>query len=103
MSNHLNKGKRFTESAQSRPLCAALVTSSLRLAGAEKQTVYMARALLDAGIDMRLFYLGSGGYYEPVLRQMGIPLSQIYAPNRPWVILAGLIRALRQLRPHIVL
>jgi len=34
---------------------------------------------------------------------MGIPLSQIYAPNRPWVILAGLIRALRQLRPHIVL
>jgi glycosyltransferase involved in cell wall biosynthesis len=75
----------------------------LRLAGAEKQTVYMARSLLHSGIDVRLFYLGDGGYYETVLRQMGLPLSQIYAPNRPWVILAGLMRALCQLRPHIVL
>jgi len=103
MSNHLNVERRLTDGALSRPLRVALVTSSLRLAGAEKQTVYMARALLHSGIDVRLFYLGGGGYYETVLRQMSIPLSQIFAPNRPWVILAGLIRALCQLRPHIVL
>jgi len=102
MSDYM-KGELFTGSTQSRPLRVALVTSSLRLAGAEKQTVYTARALLHAGIDVRLFYLGGGGYYETVLRQMGVPLSQIYAPNRPLVILAKLIRALCLFQPHIVL
>jgi glycosyltransferase involved in cell wall biosynthesis len=80
-----------------------MVTSSLRLAGAEKQTVYAARALFQAGMDVRVFYLGENGPYEVVLRQLGIPVCQIYAANKPWVILAGLIKALRRLRPQIVL
>src|SRR5256885_15413561 len=100
MSNHLNKAMLLTGSNGSRPLRVALVTSSLRLAGAEKQTVYAARALLHAGIDVRLFYVGGGGYYETVLRQMGIPLCQIYVPNRPWLILAGVIRALCRVGPQ---
>jgi len=103
MSNHLNKGNRVIGSALSRPLRVALVTSSLGLAAAEKQTVYIAPALLHAGIEIRVFYLGGGGYYETVLRQMRMPLSQIYAPNRPWVILARLIGAFCLLRPHLVL
>ena len=81
----------------------AMVASSLRLAGAEKQTIYIARALLEAGIDVRFFHLGPGGYYEAVLRQKGVPMRQIYAANRPLAILAGLIGALRRLRPDIVL
>jgi glycosyltransferase involved in cell wall biosynthesis len=81
----------------------AMVTSSLGLAGAEKQTVYMAGALRDAGIDLQFFYLRTGGYYEKVLRQMGVCMRRIYTPNRPWVILAGLMRALWQFRPHVVL
>jgi glycosyltransferase involved in cell wall biosynthesis len=63
----------------------------------------MARALLHAGIDVRLFYLGSGGFYESVLRGMGVPVRQIYIPNEPWTILVSLIGALCRLRPHIVL
>jgi len=73
------------------------------LAGAEKQTVYAARALFQAGMDVRVFYLGEKGHYEVVLRQLGIPVCQIYSANRPWVILAELIKALRRLRPQIVL
>ncbi|HWX21811.1 MAG TPA: glycosyltransferase family 4 protein [Candidatus Binatia bacterium] len=84
-------------------LCVAIVASSLRLAGAEKQTFYMARALREAGIDVRLLYLGDGGYYETLLRKAGIPVGQIYAPNRPWLMLAKLIGTLRRLRPQIVL
>ena len=103
MSNQLSKTKLLAESSQSRHLRVALVTSSLKLAGAEKQTVYTARALFQAGIDVRLFYLGGDGYYEAVLREMGLPFTQIYVPNRPWVILARLIGALRRMRPHIVL
>jgi len=84
-------------------LRVALIASSLRLGGAEKQFVYMARGLFAAGVDARVFYLGSGGYYEPVLRETGIPLRQIHTPGRPWLILARLIKALRIFRPHLVL
>ena len=87
----------------SRRLRVALVASSLGLAGAEKQTVYTARALLHAGIDVRFFHLGGSGHYEAVLRHLGVSLCQIFAANRPWVILAGLTRALCRLRPHIVM
>jgi glycosyltransferase involved in cell wall biosynthesis len=88
---------------QSRRLRLALVATSLRLGGAEKQTVYMARALFHAGMDVRLFYLGDGGHYEAALREMGLPVSRLYVPNRPWTILARLIGALRRFRPHLVL
>jgi len=88
---------------QSRQLRLAMVASSLRRGGAEKQTVYIARALHNAGVDLRFFYLGCGGHYETVLREIGVPLRQIYYPNQPWKILAELIKALRQLRPGMVL
>jgi glycosyltransferase involved in cell wall biosynthesis len=80
----------------------ALVASSLVQAGAEKQFVYTARALLKAGVDARVFYLGSGGYYERILREAGVALHQIDCPGRPFSILFGLIRAFQQFRPHIV-
>src|ERR1041385_6326102 len=84
------------------PLRVAVVSSSLKLAGAEKQTVYLTRALRDAGSDVRFFYLGEGGYYERVLRQMGISLLQIYKRNRPLQILARLSQALLRFKPEIV-
>ena len=84
-------------------LRVAMLASSLRLGGAEKQTVYMARALLHAGMDLRFFYLGGGGHYETVLREMGVPVRQIYFPNQPWKILVKLIAALSRVQPHIVL
>jgi glycosyltransferase involved in cell wall biosynthesis len=80
-----------------------MVGSSLRRGGAEKQSVYIARALLESGIDVRFFYLGGGGHYESVLRELKVPVSQIYYPNRSWRILVKLILALRQWQPHVVL
>ncbi len=80
----------------------ALVTSSLRLAGAEKQTVYIARALRKARIEITCFFLSQGGHYEAALRQMAIPVQQIHAPNRPWSILTQLVSALSKFRPHLV-
>ena len=93
----------FQTDSQSRHLRVALIASSLRMGGAEKQTVYMAQALHEAGMDVRLFYLGAGGHYETVLREMGVSVRQIHIPNKPWTILARLIGALRRLRPDIVL
>src|SRR2546430_3014520 len=97
-----NQGLRPT-GINPRPVRIGLVASSLRLGGAEKQTVYMARALLNSGIDLEFFYLGGGGYYEAVLRKTGVSVRQIYTPNRPGIMLGKLIAALRQFRPDIVL
>lgn len=88
---------------QSPSLRVAIVASSLRLAGAEKQTFYQARALHRAGIEARLFHLGSDGHYLGALRQAGVPLRQIYMPDKPWLMLAKLTGDLQQLRPQIVL
>src|SRR5256885_16945491 len=81
----------------------ALIASSLRLAGAEKQFSYMARALFEAGIDARVFYLGGGDHYQAVLSGAGIPLEQIFQRDRPLLMLARLIKALRTFKPHLVL
>src|SRR5438105_2682697 len=81
----------------------ALVASSLRLAGAEKQFVYMARALFEAGIDVQVCYLGAGDYYQEVLSRAGIPLRQIFKRNRPLVILFRLIKELYRFKPDVVL
>jgi glycosyltransferase involved in cell wall biosynthesis len=81
----------------------ALIASSLRLAGAEKQFVYMARALWQASVDIRVFHLGEGEYYQAVLTDAGIPLRQIFSPGRPLKMLARLVKEVSAFRPHIVL
>jgi glycosyltransferase involved in cell wall biosynthesis len=85
-----------------KPLRVAVVASSLKLAGAEKQTVYLTRALVEAGADTRFFHLGEGGHYETVLREMGIAVRQIHHRNRPLAILLRLTQALCRFRPDIV-
>jgi glycosyltransferase involved in cell wall biosynthesis len=89
--------------SKSTQLRVAFIVSSLSIGGAEKQTVYMARALREAGVDVRLFYLGSGGYYEAVVRQMGVTVRQIHHANKPWFTLARLTRSLRRFRPHVIM
>ncbi|MDE3066479.1 MAG: glycosyltransferase family 4 protein [Verrucomicrobiota bacterium] len=103
MFSRSNNGEASRMISQARRLRVALIASSLRLAGAEKQTFYMARALHRAGAETRLFHLGGGGYYEPVLRQSGVPVNQIYTPNKPCPMLARLMGALWQWKPQIVL
>jgi glycosyltransferase involved in cell wall biosynthesis len=83
-------------------LRVAVVASSLRLGGAEKQTAYLTRALAEAGTEVRFFHLGEGGHYEGVLRQLEIPVLEIYRPNRPLWMLARLSKTLRGFRPHVV-
>src|SRR5689334_24189897 len=102
MSDRLTQ-RLVTARINSPPLRVAMVASSLRLGGAEKQTVYMAKALFNAGIDLHFFFLGQGGYYEATLRKTGVPMHQIYSPKRPLIMLSKLMGALRQLRPHVVL
>ncbi len=84
------------------PVRVAMVASSLKLAGAEKQTAYLTRALVEAGTSTRFYHLGAGGHYEAVLRQMEVPVQHIFKPNRPLHILARLCTALRSFQPQVV-
>ncbi len=81
----------------------ALIATSLRLAGAEKQFAYAARSLVQAGADVRVFHLGADDYYRKALLQAGVPVRQILHPNRPLIMLLRLSIALQQFRPDIVL
>ena len=96
------KSLKLPMTSPCQPLRVALVASSLKLGGAEKQTAYIARALHEAGTNVRFFHLGEGGHYELSLRQMGIRLTRFYRRNRPLLIMAGLARALWSFRPQIV-
>lgn len=84
-------------------LRVAVIATSLNLAGAEKQTFYLTRALHQAGAGVRFYHLGGDGHYETCLRQAGVDFHRIYSPDRPVSILARLNRSLRRWRPQIIL
>ena len=52
-------------------LRVALLAGCLERHGAEKQAVFMARALRQAGVDVRVYSLTRGDHYEHVLRSEG--------------------------------
>jgi glycosyltransferase involved in cell wall biosynthesis len=81
----------------------ALIASSLRRAGAEKQFSYTARALSQADTHATVFYLGAGDYYQKVLTDTGVPFRQIFNQGQSFLMLLHLIKELTTLRPHIVL
>jgi len=83
-------------------LRVALLAGTLDQGGAEKQVVYMARALREAGIQVRVYSLTRGEFYEPMLRAMGIDLVWIGRHAHPLLRLATLTIALREYRPHVL-
>ncbi len=83
-------------------LRVALVAGGLTRGGAEKQLCYMARALLGAGVQVRICCLGRGEAYEAELRRIGIPPIWIGRHAHPVLRTVALVRALANFRPHIV-
>lgn len=80
----------------------AMVVGTLGQGGAEKQLTYMARALHQAGIEVRVYCLTRGEFYEVVLQAMGLTPIWIGRRTNPLARVAELAIALREFRPHIV-
>jgi glycosyltransferase involved in cell wall biosynthesis len=80
----------------------ALVAGTLQPGGAEKQLVYMARALLGAGVAVRVYTLTHGSVLEDELRHCGVPTTWIGQRSHPLFRIAALAWALRHFRPHVV-
>ncbi len=83
-------------------LRVAFVAGTLDLGGAEKQLVYQAGALAGAGVDVRVYSLTRGEFYERALQQMGLQPIWIGAFANPIVRLAILANFLRRFRPHVI-
>ncbi len=80
----------------------ALIAGTLGRAGAEKQLVYMARALRGAGADVRVYCVTQGEYYESRLRNDGLEVRWFGQSSHPLLRLSALTADLRKFRPNIV-
>lgn len=83
-------------------LRVALLVGTLRRGGAEKQLVYLARALCDAGVDVRVFCLTRGEHYESILRELDISMTWAGRLGHPIFRLAALGCLLGTFRPHVI-
>ncbi len=84
------------------PLRVALLAGGLGQGGAEKQLVYMARALTEAGARVHVYCLTTGEHYETALRQAGIPVTWVGRLSPPPLRLVAFVAALAGFRPHII-
>ena len=93
----------MTDSMSSRPrLRVAFVAGTLDRGGAEKQLFYMARALAREAVDVRVYSLRRGEFFEAELQRVGIPPVWIGRRAHPVARTIALVRALVTFRPHIV-
>jgi glycosyltransferase involved in cell wall biosynthesis len=84
------------------PLRIALLAGTLGQGGAEKQLVFIARALRDAGAALRVYSLTRGEWYERVLDAQGLAPTWVGERASTPARLVRLTRAVRAFRPHVV-
>ena len=83
-------------------LRVALITGGLGLGGAEKQLVYIARALLNTGAEVRVYSLTQGEFFETNLIELGLQPVWIGRFNNPLVRSLHLTNILRDYQPQII-
>jgi len=84
------------------PLRVALLAGTLEFGGAEKQLVYMAGALQEAGVRVRVYSLGANEVNEAALHDVGIDPIGVGLAANPVLRLLTFVRAVRHFRPDIV-
>ncbi len=84
------------------PLRVALVAGTLGQGGAEKQLLYIARALREVNVEVRVYSLTRGEFYESVLTEMGLRPIWVGRYQNPLLRLLAIFRAVRHFQPHIL-
>jgi glycosyltransferase involved in cell wall biosynthesis len=90
------------ETGQNHPVRVALVAGTLGKGGAEKQLVYLARALKQAGIQVQIYCLSQGEFYEQALVESGLAPVWVGQPGNPVLRVLEIWRKARSFRPQIV-
>ncbi len=83
-------------------LRVALLAGTLGQGGAEKQLVYFAAGLLRAGVDVQVFSLTRGEFYEAALASLGIAPLWAGPTASPVRRLLTLARMMRRFQPHVI-
>jgi glycosyltransferase involved in cell wall biosynthesis len=83
-------------------LRVALLAGSLTQGGAEKQLVYMVRALREREVDVRVYCLTRGEFYEAALEQLSVGPEWIGRHANPLVRTMHFAYKLRAFRPQVV-
>jgi glycosyltransferase involved in cell wall biosynthesis len=92
----------MAEHRQTETLRVALIAGCLERHGAEKQAAFMARALRQAGVEVRIYTLTRGDYYEHILRREGFRVEWAGRFRNPLLRVAVLVRRMWSFKPHIV-
>ena len=87
---------------QTEALRVGFIVGSLVQGGAEKQLVYLVKALAQAGVQVRLFTLTRGEYYDAILRNAGFDMVWIGQRGSPLLRIGALASAVRHYRPHFL-
>ena len=86
----------------SEPLRVALVAGSLTNGGAEKQLVYIAKALAEAGVEVQVYCVTRGEFHQTSLAAMGLEPIWFGQRRNPLLRIGTLVRQLRAFRPHVI-
>jgi glycosyltransferase involved in cell wall biosynthesis len=78
------------------------IAGTLGRGGAERQLIYMLRALKDRGVESRILCLTRGEPLEKEIRDLGIDVTSVGASSSRCIRLVRIIRELRRNRPDIV-
>jgi len=84
------------------PLRVAMVAGTLARGGAEKQLVYMVRALKADGADVQVFSLTRGEYYEAALAEMAVQPNWVGRHANPVLRAGALAARFRSWQPDVV-
>lgn len=90
------------ENLSANKLRVALLAGTLGQGGAEKQLVYMVQALSKAGVEVRVYSLTRGEFYEKVLQTIGFSPVWVGQYGNFLARLSTLTKLLWQFQPHIV-
>lgn len=83
-------------------LKVTFLVGTLGRGGAERQLVYMLRALLGANASPRVLCLTRGEAFEGEIRRLGVPVEWVGSRGSRPVRLYHVVRALRRARPDIL-
>jgi glycosyltransferase involved in cell wall biosynthesis len=83
------------------PLRILFVAGGLGKGGAEKQLIYMLRALKGLGADLRILTLASGEHHEQSLEALGLRPTGIGARG-PARRVASIVQAAGAFKPHFI-
>jgi len=80
----------------------AIIAGTLGYGGAEKQLIYLARALRNTGFEVRVYCLTRGEPYEAVLRKEGVVPIWFGQFKHPLSRVLKLVDLLREFKPHFL-